>query len=314
MVGFVWLVRFIRFVRFVRFVRLFPFRPVASQGIPRAASGAVPVVLGTQNVESRILTQLQNACRNPLKRFLYRLETAKMRRFEENAWRSSHLCLTVSGEERREIVAAGVAPERVIVVPNGVDLERFKFRQRSGQNKLLFLAGLDYLPNMDAARWLLAKIWPLIRGAQPFAELLLAGRKTEALATDGLPEGVICLGDPADVTDCFAMADALLVPLRVGAGTRLKVLEAMAAGLPVVTTSIGCEGLDVGNGEHLLVANSAEDFADAVGRLFDDPELSAAISSRARRMVEERYSWERVTEDLMCRYDEIAELRVSGAR
>lgn len=257
-----------------------------------AACGEVPVVLGTQNVESRILDQLQSACRNPLKRLLYCLEAAKMRRFEANAWRSCHLCLTVSDAERQEIIAAGVAPERVVTVPNGVDLERFAVTARPGRKKLLFLAGLDYLPNLDAARWLLAEVWPLIRGAEPAAELLLAGRGTKELAAAGLPAGVTCLGDPADVPCCFAMADALLVPLRIGAGTRLKVLEAMAAGLPVVATSRGCEGIAAVAGEHLLTADTPREFAAACLRLLAEPELAAQLAVNARQLVKETCSWE----------------------
>jgi len=270
-----------------------------------AACGEVPVVLGTQNVESSILAQLERVCRNPLKRRLYRLEAAKMRRFEENAWRSCRLCLTVSDDERREIVAAGVAPERVVTVPNGVDLERFAVTTRPGQKKLLFLAGLDYHPNLDAARWLLAEVWPLLRGAEPAAELFLAGRGTEALATAGLPDGVTCLGDPANVPACFAMADALLVPLRIGAGTRLKVLEAMAAGLPVVATSRGCEGIAALPGEHLLVADTPREFADACLRLLAEPELAARLATAARQLVEETCSWDRIGTGLRDAFAEV---------
>jgi len=268
-----------------------------------AACGDLPVVLGTQNVESRILAQLEKVCRNPLKRLLYRLETSRMRRFEEHAWRSCRLCLAVSEAERLEIINSGVAPERVVTVANGVDLERFVFAPRPGDKRLLFLGGLDYHPNRDAADWLLGEIWPLVRGAEPEAELLLAGRGTEALATAGLPEGVICIGDPADVTACFAGADILLVPLRIGAGTRLKVLEAMAAGLPVITTSRGCEGTAAVAEVHLLTADTPQEFASACLRLLSAPGLAKRLAANARRLVEEKYGWERVTATIEVEYE-----------
>jgi glycosyltransferase involved in cell wall biosynthesis len=271
-----------------------------------AACGAIPVVLGTQNVESRILAQLERACHNPLKRILYRLETTKMRRFEENAWRCCRLCLTVSDDERTEIIKSGVPPGRVVTIPNGVDLERFNFNPRSGNRRLLFLGGLDYNPNLDAVRWLLDEIWPLIRQGDPAAQLLLAGRNTTNLASARLPEGVKCLGDPADVPGCFGSADVLLVPLRIGAGTRLKVLEAMAAGLPVVTTSRGCEGTSALPGEHLLAADTPAEFAAACLKLLAEPGLAAKMAANARQLVEEHYSWEMQGQRLAHLYAELS--------
>jgi glycosyltransferase involved in cell wall biosynthesis len=256
-----------------------------------AACGDLPLVLGTQNVESTILAQLAKACRNPLKRLLYRLEGAKMHRFETDAWRSCRLCLAVSDAERAEMIAAGVSPDRVVTIPNGVDLERFTPAPRPKGKRLLFLGGLDYHPNRDAADWLLTEVWPLVRVGEPAAQLLIAGRGTEELAAAGLPRGVACLGDPADVPACFAQADMLLVPLRIGAGTRLKVLEAMAAGLPVVATARGCEGIAARTAEQLLVADTPADFAAACLRLLTEPGLAERLAANARRLVEARYSW-----------------------
>src|SRR5262245_4969935 len=107
------------------------------------ACKGLPVVLGTQNVESRVVEQLAEVSQNSLKRMLYRIETVKMRRFEENAWRTCRLCLTVSDQERAEIVAAGVKSNSVVTIPNGVDLERFPFAPRLGRKQLMFLGGLD---------------------------------------------------------------------------------------------------------------------------------------------------------------------------
>jgi glycosyltransferase involved in cell wall biosynthesis len=269
-----------------------------------AACGALPAVLGTQNVESHILTQLGNACRNPLKRLLYRVESVRMRQFEERAWRSCRLCLTVSNEERHEVIAAGVSPERVVTVPNGVDLERFAFAPRPGRKRLLFLGGLNYHPNMDAAKWLLDQIWPLIHQADPETELLLAGRKTEQLVAPA-DAGVTFLGDPLDVPECFAMADVLLVPLRIGAGTRLKVLEAMAAGLPVISTAIGYAGVDAVDGEQLLAADSPREFVSAVCNLFSNRELAGKIAANGRALVESRYSWQKVLGTLSAHYETV---------
>lgn len=261
------------------------------------ACEGLPIVLGTHNVESDIVRQLANACRNPLKRMLYRIETAKMRRFEEHAWRSCDRCLTVSEKEREVVVAAGVTPSRVLTVPNGVDLARLTFGPRPGRKRFLFLGGLDYRPNEDALQWLLAEIWPRVRAGAPQAELVLAGRGTERFGASGLPPGVTCIGDPGDpgeVASCLSAADGLLVPLRIGAGTRIKILEAMAVGVPVVTTTRGGEGIAAVNGTHLLIGDTPGTFADACVRLLADPALSATLAANARRLVEDHYSFEKI--------------------
>jgi glycosyltransferase involved in cell wall biosynthesis len=256
-------------------------------------------VLGTQNVESRVLEQMAEVSRNPLTRTLYRMEAAKMRRFEEAAWRKSRLCLTVSDQERAAVVAAGVEPGRVVTVPNGVDLARFSFVSRPGRKRLRFLGGLDYRPYLDALRWFLGGIWPRVREAEPDAELLLAGRRTEAFSASGLPRGATCIGDSADVPSCLAHADALIVPLRIGGGTRLKVLEAMAAGLSVIATTRGGEGTAALARTHLLLADSAQDFAECCVRLLADRELAAKLAANARRLVEDRYSWDAIGTGLL---------------
>jgi len=270
------------------------------------ACGGLPIVLGTQNVESRVLEQLASVCRNPLKRALYGIERAKMSRFEEAAWRESQLCLTVSDQERAAVLAAGVEPGRVVTIPNGVDLARFSLAPRAGRKRLMFLGGLDYHPNLDALRWLLSEIWPRVRERESDAQLLLAGRGTEKFAVSDPSSGITCIGDPNDVPSCLADADGLLVPLRVGAGTRLKVLESMAAGLPVVTTTRGGEGTAAVSGKHLLLADTPQDFADCCIRLLVDPALVATLTTNARRLVEDHYSWDQIGIRLLEAIDGVA--------
>ena len=276
------------------------------------ACRGLPIVLGTQNVESEILKQMANACRNPVKRILYRIETAKMRRFEESAWRSAQLCLTVSELERAEVVASGVEPDRVVTVANGVDIVRFAFAPRLGRKRLMFLGGLDYHPNLDALQWLLTNVWPRVHTGDPDAQLLLAGRGMEKFGASGLPPGVQCIGDPSDVPSCFGEADGLLVPLRIGGGTRLKVLEAMAAGLPVIATTRGGEGTSAVDGKHLLLADTPDDFVDCCIRLLDDPLLGAKLAGNARRLVEDSYSWKGIGNRLLTALDDLVELKARG--
>jgi glycosyltransferase involved in cell wall biosynthesis len=252
----------------------------------------ISVVLDAHNIEYRNVRQIGAAHTSPLWRGLYRLEERRLRAVEERAWRECARCFAVSDTERDEIAACTGDPAKVVTVANGVDPERFAFRPKErGGRDILFLGGMDYAPNLDAARWFLTGIFPLIRWHEPRARLLLVGRELGRLGE--LPAGVECHESVADVLPWFYAADILAVPLRQGAGTRIKVLEAFAAGLPVVATSKGCEGIDAGDGDHLLVADGVEAFAAAVVRLLADPPLRATLAANARRVVTERYTWER---------------------
>jgi glycosyltransferase involved in cell wall biosynthesis len=253
----------------------------------------VPVVLDAHNVEAEIVRQLGESCRNPLKRLLYQREEQYLRRLEEAAWRECALCLAVSEREQAAIAAACGDPGKVESVPNGVDLERFAFqpKERPGR-KVLFLGGMEYGPNLDAGRWFLAEIFPRLRNALPAVEVDVVGRQLDKLGDLLAQPGVCPHENVPDVLPLFRGVDLLAVPLRQGAGTRLKILEAMAAGLPVVATAKGCEGIAAVNGEHLLVADGAEAFARAVATLLTDREQAGRLAHNARQLVTERYSWE----------------------
>lgn len=251
------------------------------------------VVLDSHNIEYHIIQQLRLHHRNPLLRVLYRLEERKLRFLEHEAWQACSLCLTVSEHERGEIIATGIDPLKVLTISNGVDLKRFIYRVRfEPPGPLLLLAGLDYAPNLDGARFFLTKILPQLRLLLPGLEIDLVGREFWRLR-ELLPQaGVVVHEDVQDILSYFNKAGIMVVPLRQGAGTRIKILEAMAAGLPVVTTSKGCEGLEVEHGRELLIADDPTTFAQEVVRLLGDQGLRQSIAGNARAFVAEHYSWE----------------------
>jgi len=154
---------------------------------------------------------------------------------------------------------------------------------------VLFPASFDYWPNAEGARWLVEEIAPAVRLVLPGTVIRLAGQSTPGTEASADPPDVVVTGLVADMTDELARADVVVVPLRSGSGTRLKILEAMAHGVPVVSTTIGAEGLDVQDGVHLLVADTAEAMVAAVERLQDDPGLRARLVANARARFDEGY-------------------------
>lgn len=196
-------------------------------------------------------------------------------------------CCTVASEvERRLLATAAPAYTAVHVVPNSVDTTATSVVARE-PNALIFTGSMRFAPNRDAATWFVEEILPLVSARVPGARMTITGEPGPA-PFPTRPE-VTLAGHVPDVRSLVAASAVSLAPIRVGGGTRLKILEAMAARTPVVATSKAAEGLDARPGEHLLVADSPAAFADAVCRLLQHPLEAAAMAERAWRLCHERY-------------------------
>jgi glycosyltransferase involved in cell wall biosynthesis len=162
---------------------------------------------------------------------------------------------------------------------------------------LIFTGSLSYFANLEGVRWFLSEVYPIVQAQVPAVQLVITGKN------DGvsLPtaENVTLTGFVEDVRPLIASARISLAPLQVGGGTRLKILEAMALGTPVVATEKGAEGLQAVNGEHLLVADSAENFADAVVRLLQDRKLCRKLTDNSCRLVRQQYDWAVIMSDFL---------------
>jgi glycosyltransferase involved in cell wall biosynthesis len=189
----------------------------------------------------------------------------------------------------------------VHVVPNGVDTALFPFAEPAERPaRVVFVGNLGYFPNVDAAGWFARQVLPLVVAARPGVTLSLVGARP-ARAVRQLARRdphVTLVGPVPEVRSHLAAAAVAVAPLRAGSGQQLKILEAMAAGTPVVATTTAAAGLEAVPGEHLLVADDPAAFSAHVVRLLDDSSLRVAMARRARRLVEERYSWERSARDL----------------
>ena len=225
------------------------------------------------------------------------LSWRKGRWYEARTYPRFDLLTMVSAADRQATLdAAGRRGPRVEVVPNGVDCAH----NRPGlaqprPNSLVFNGSLTYSANYDAVQWFLAEVWPRIRAQVPEATLAITGATAGVdLAGLALDDSVTLLGYVEDVRLPVAGAAVAVAPIRQGGGTRLKILEAMALGTPVVATSKGAEGLDVADGEHLLLADDPERFASQTIRLVSDADLHGRLAANARHLVETRYDWQQI--------------------
>lgn len=266
----------------------------------------LPLVLDAHNVEYRVLLRAA-AHASPWRRAWLRWEARRLQRDEETAWRHATFCLATSQVDAEEIARMSQRP--VAVVPNGVDVDRFPFPDvdSAEPDHVVFVGTYRYVPNLDAVHWFVRDIWPRIRAARPSARCSLVGMDPPpSVHRLARVPGIAVVGTVPDVRPWLARATVVVVPLRSGSGTRFKILEAFAAGRPVVSTRIGAEGLAVEHGIHLLLADDPTSFAEAVIQLLTDPERRWSLARAARELVEREYAWPRIGEKLLAVYRELA--------
>jgi sugar transferase (PEP-CTERM/EpsH1 system associated) len=249
-------------------------------------------LVSAHNIEADIWQRYYEAERNRMRRWYVGRQWRKVERFERSALKWVDSAVAVSDRDCARLIEKH--PElKAAVVPNGVDLEYFRpTAQPVRRRHVVFTGSMDWRPNQDAARYFVLEILPLLRQAYPDLECTFVGRDpplhTRALAS--VP-GVRVTGTVDDVRPYVERATVYVVPLRIGGGTRLKILEAMAMGRAVVSTTVGAEGLDIVHGRHVLLADSPRDFAASVLRLLNDPELCGRLAAEGRRVVEQQYGW-----------------------
>jgi len=221
------------------------------------------------------------------------LEAARLARFETTLLRTANRCLVVSDAERE---ALGVEGHRAVVNPNGIDLDAFPFTPTRGESsrRIVFVGNLGYGPNAEGVVWFVREVLPLVRHHVAAAELAIVGpRATRTVRRLARRSGVEVVGVVPDVHVALGHARVAVAPLHTGAGIQNKVLEAMAAGTPIVVTSRAIAGIAARAGEHCLVADDVDEFAAATAALLRDDGLRSRIATAARALVEDRYSWER---------------------
>ena len=286
----------------------------SSQMMGHRFPDGVPVILDEHNLEFELLERASRAERSLPRKGYSWLEYMKVRREERIHWQLAAGCVMTS-EREAGVVRTLPSATPVAVVPNGVDLDHFSQDFQPGSpdpNSVVFTGLMTYRPNFDAATYFVREVLPRIHRAHPEVTFTAVG-------WGGLPEAlqsprVRATGRVGDVRPYLARAGAVVVPLRMGSGTRLKILEALAMGRPVVSTSLGCEGLDVHDGEQLLVADDPDRFAAAVLELLANPQRGRELGARGRALVEACYGWDSVARRLEAFHDERAVAWSAGSR
>ncbi len=263
------------------------------------------LILDWHNIESEILARYAENDSNPLRAWYARRTSDLSRNVETELLRLCDAHTVCSGRER-EVLHQSVPEARIEVAGNGVDCEFFAANPTASgaRNDVLFMGRMDYHANIDAALYFVRKIWPLIHARRPELRLVIAGAQPAKAILALREQGITVTGTVDDVRPYYQSALTSVVPLRVGGGTRLKVLEAMAAGTPVISTTLGAEGLEVTPGRDILIADSPEAMADAVISLQAGSQQWQEIAANDRRLVKAKYDWSVVGEILWCLHRE----------
>jgi len=203
-------------------------------------------------------------------------------------------------------MSSRIGSNRIQVVENIVDAQELAAIDRSNiEPAVLMIASFDYEPNKAGAEFFVAKVWPRITSVIPEAQLWLVGKNSQLQEWSG-KQGILVTGMVDDVRPYLERAMISVAPIFVGTGTKLKILEALGAGLPVVTTTIGAEGIDVVNGVDLLIANTPEDFADYCIRLLTDRKLRDELASSGKGLIQEKYDLHVMARKVLDSYDILA--------
>ena len=278
--------------------------------MPNIPRTKIPILLVEQTIEYLVYQKYADDFSFwPLKLLLY-LDVLKLRLWEQYFWRRATRLVAMSGQDRQIMLKATHGHKQIDVVANGVDIDYFNQirRRRHSPPTILFVGNFKWLPNKDAAVFLAQEIWPLIKFKLPQARLWIVGANpTPEIKRLSKISDVVVEGEITDIRDAFSRADILLAPIRNGRGTKYKVLEAMATGLPVVTTPLGIDGLDVVPGRHALVATTAQDLASATVKLINAQPLGQKIAAAAKHLVTQKYNWSIISSNLDRIYQELGQ-------
>ena len=263
-------------------------------------------LLSLQNVDSHIWRRLREQTSSPLRKCVFWTQERMFRRYERTMGNCFDLvaCASEVDRELMERICPGLSAN---VIPNGVDTELYKpNHDDEEETAIIYTGSMDWFPNEDAAIYFIEEMLPMIQIKRPELKFYVVGQyPSERLKRYNNRTGIVVTGRVDDVKPYIARAAVYVVPLRIGGGTRLKILEALAMGKAVVSTSVGAEGLNLTSGNEILIADEPTAFADTVVHLLNDKSMRRVLGDNGRRRVEAEYDWRRIGEKLQGMYESV---------
>lgn len=270
-----------------------------------------PKVLFQHNVESMIWERYFQTERNPVKRAYFDFERKRMSKYEASTCNRFDLVFAVSEEDKTKLREEMGVTTPIVVLETGVNTDFFRPVDSpcSVPGRLVFLGSMDWMPNIDGMKWFVNEVYPLIKDQWADVSLDIVGRRpgAEIQKLAVADASIRVLADVPDVRPHIAACDLFIVPLRIGGGSRIKIYEAMAMDRPVVSTTIGAEGLPLTPGEHLAIGDTPQEYADQVVSLLNEPTRKQAISNSGYRIVTENFQWKNVAITLRDHCEELVQ-------
>lgn len=266
-----------------------------------ANANGVKKVLDEHNAVWTIVQRMSQNLRPGLRKLFLELEWRKLRRFEQDIVKQFDWVITVSEQDRESLQLSSHISPHSKVIPICIDaIEQVVVPRRPDARHIIFVGGMFYPPNVDGVEWFCRDVLPTIQRACHDSEFLIAGARPDARIHRLIAENprIRLLGYVKDVAPYLEESAVFIVPLRAGSGMRVKILDGWARGVPIVSTTVGCEGIEVRDDENILLADTPSTFAQAVLRIIDDPHLGRRLAENGRNWVQKRYDWRTVYQSL----------------
>lgn len=270
-------------------------------------NSSAKIVVRMHNIEHQIWERLANNESNPFMKFLYHVNEKQLRKVEDSILNKVDGYMTISEPDYQYFEKT--APEIPgVVIPFGIDMDNYELEDdfiASDKPSLCHIGSMNWSPNIEGIEWFLDDVWPLIHEAHPDLEFTVAGHGTPEHLMQRKDANVTFVGTVPDANEFMLDHELMIVPLLSGSGIRVKIVEAMALGRVVITTSVGAEGLSVENGKHLFIADTPEEYLSVINKCIQTPDLCTIISENARGFISLHHNNELITDKLLDFYHQV---------